>query len=218
MTIRKTANTSTSQFWLRPLSPEHLPFLVKWYEQIEDISMFDRRAPVPMSSTATEAEWREKILAPEPRTSYWFVMEDVAGNAAGLVGLQEINYIHGNGVLAVYVAKQFRRRGIGVRSCALLLDMAFNQLRLHRVTSYHRADNHASQKLAEACGFRREGCIRQSCFGAGEYIDRYLIGVLTSEWSEHRAGLRARLDPGTVVTLGQDPCTSWSWPTVLSQK
>lgn len=177
--------------------------------------MFDRRASVPVCGAATEVGWRENILAPEPRTSYWFVMEDVVGDVAGLGGLQEINHAHGDAVLAVFISRNFRRRGIGVRSCALFLDLAFKQLRLHRVTSYHRADNHASQRLTEACGFRREGCIRQSCFSAGDYIDRYIIGVLAKEWLKHRAGLQARLDPGTVVTLGRERCTSWSWPTGL---
>ena len=216
MTTKKTKDASATLFKLRPLSLEHLPVLGKWYEQIEDISMFDRRVPVPVSGAASEAGWREIILAPEPRTSYWFLMEDVAGKAAGLGGLQEINHTHGDAVLAVFVSRQFRRRGIGIRSCALFLDMAFKQLRLHRVTSYFRADNRASKRLTKACGFRREGCIRQSCFSAGDYIDRYLIGLLAKEWLKHRADLQARLDPGTVVALGLEPCTNWSWPNVQS--
>jgi len=217
MTINKTKQTSDSQFWLRPLSLEHLPAIGKWYEQIEDISLFDRRAPAPVSGAAMEAGWREIISAPEPRTSYWFVMEDDAGDAAGLAGLQEINHVHGDAVIAVFVSRRVRRRGIGIRSCALLLDLAFKQLRLNRVTSYYRADNLASQGLTEACGFSREGCIRQSSFSAGDYIDRYLIGVLAKEWLEHREGLQTRLDPGTVVTLGQERCTNWSWPAIPSQ-
>lgn len=179
--------------------------------------MFDRRAPVPVCGAAIEAGWREIISAQEPRTSYWFIMADDAGEAGGLAGLQEINHAHGDAVFAIFVSRRIRRRGIGIRSCALLLDLAFKQLRLNRVTSYYRADNLASQRLTEASGFCREGCIRQSSFSAGAYIDRYLIGILAKEWFEHRKDLQARLDPGTVVTLGPEPCTSWSWPAIPLQ-
>lgn len=189
-----------------------IPTLAKWLEDIEDLAMFDRRVPVPLDAAAMESEWRTEIEGREPRSSYWFRIDDDQGSASGMAGLIQISYVHGSALMPMFVAKDIRGQGVGVRARALLLDLAFDQLRLARITSLHRADNVASRRLNEACAFKPEGCIRKGCYAGGVYIDQMIYGVLAEEWRAHRDVLRARLGPEVMVTLGNKPEGPWSWP------
>lgn len=210
-------NVKREQYWLRPLGLDHIPVITKWLEQVEDLAMFDRRMPVPLNAAAVEAEYRESIVAPEPRTSYWFVIEDNGEKSVGVLGLDGINYAHGHAVLPVFIAESWRRKGIALRARALLLDLAFDQLRMTRITSYHRADNDVSRRLNEACGLREEGCIRKGWFAGGQYVDLMVFGILAEEWREHRSMLKAKLRTDVVVTLGAKPWGRWSWPQITEK-
>lgn len=205
------ANNS-QQYWLRPLGLDDIPVIAKWLEDVEDLAMFDRRIPVPLDKAAMETEWQNDIVAREPRTSYWFKIDDSCGEAFGMAGLTGISYVHGDALMPIFVAGVARRRGIGLRVRALLLDLAFDQLRLVRITSLHRADNDASRTLNEACGFKKEGCIRKGCFAGGKHIDQMIYGILAEEWYDHRDTLRQRVGSKVVVTLGGRPWGAWSWP------
>lgn len=199
-------------FRLRPLALEDVRTAARWHEQVEDLALFDRHIPVPLSADAMEASWREAIVAREPRTNYWFIVGGPGDEPIALVGLQDINHTHGDGVLALFVAEAWRGRGIGIRAIAVILDLAFDQLRLNRVSTCFREDNGASGLLTRRCGFKREGRVRQGWFSGGTHIDIVLVGVLAGEWRAARTKLRRKLDAGTTVMLGSNSDGPWSWP------
>jgi RimJ/RimL family protein N-acetyltransferase len=208
------SESTGGQFWLRPLAFEHIPVITRWHERIEDLKLFDRRMPLPVSAAAMEAAWRESILAPEPRTNYWFVIVDGDDAAVGLGGLQDINYVHGDAVLPIFIAESDRRNGLGTRAGALLLDLAFYQLRLTRVSTYVRADNEGSRRLTKGLGFREEGRIRKGWFADGAHVDIVVIGILSDEWLTHRELLQNALSADTCVALGAGSSGRWSWPRI----
>jgi RimJ/RimL family protein N-acetyltransferase len=201
-----------AKFRLRPLALEHIPDVTRWHERIDDLMLFDRRMPLPLSAAAMEGAWREIILASEPRTSYWFVIVDSEDTAVGLAGLQEINYVHGDAILAILIAEADRRNGLGTRAGALLLDAAFDQLRLTRVSTFVRADNEASQRLTTSLGFHEEGRIRKGWFADGAHTDILVIGMLCDEWRAHRETLQTKLGADICLVLGDGDSKRWSWP------
>ena len=202
------------RYWFRPLALDHIPVIARWHERIDDLKLFDRRMPLPISSAAMEAEWKNSIFATEPRTSHWFVIADGDNVVVGLAGLQEINYIHGDAVMAILVAEPGRRKGIGIRAGALLLDIAFYQLRLTRVSSFVRADNEGSNRMTAHLGFQEEGRIRKGWFTDGIHVDIRVIGLLLDEWETHRKTLQGELSTDTCLTLGDGPTDRWSWPKI----
>ena len=204
--------TECAHYRMRPLRQSDLPVFTSWMEQIEDLAMFDRRMPLPVSPEAVKKIWRKAILAKEPRSSNWFVILDQEERLVGAAGLEEIDYVHGNAILPVFIAQGSRRRGLALRALAMLLDMAFDQLRLTRVTTYYRADNENSQKLCTSVGFTEEGVMRRSCFAGGEYVDVHVIGMLEEEWAVQRERLQRELGGDVVLTLGRNVGGRWSWP------
>ena len=212
MSSMKDRNGQFKRYWLHPMSLEHIPIIAGWQEHIGDLSLFDRRTPMPVSADTMESMWRKSIDDGEPRTCNWFVIDDEEDRTVGLAGLQDINYVHGDAVLAILIARSERRKGIALRSSALLLDLGFHQLRLSRITTYYRADNEPSRRLTSECGFQKEGCIRKGWFVGGRHMDVIVIGILADEWRMHRKALNVRLDRDIIVSFRGNTLTNWSWP------
>ena len=104
----------TKHYRLRPLRMDDIPIVTTWMEDIEDLVMFDRRLVVPLDPASMELDWRDSIVAREPRSSYWFMIQDEDNLEVGLAGLLEINFVHGNALMAIFIAKEARGQGIGI--------------------------------------------------------------------------------------------------------
>ena len=186
--------------------------IAEWYEDIEDLVLIESKLPVPVNAQALEKAWQQDLVDTEPRSSHVFSICDENFEPIGYTGLQDINYAHGNGVVFVYIRKDKRRGGVALRSVALMLDLAFDQLRLHRVTTYVHARNNASVSLIKRMGFVDEGCMRESCFFDGEFSDVNIVGTLSREWLTVRRSLSEALDGQVVVAFGRNADSRWRWP------
>jgi [ribosomal protein S5]-alanine N-acetyltransferase len=74
-------------------------------------------------------------------------------------------------------------QGYATEAARAVLHYAFNRLNMSRVDLQCRADNTASQRVAERLGFRQEGCQRlRHRKKNGTLIDRLWYGLLREEW------------------------------------
>lgn len=62
----------------------------------------------------------------------------------------------------------------------------FTRLKLHRIWLEIDPRNLASIRVAEKCGFTREGFARKSFFMNGEYLDSVFYALLREEWERNR--------------------------------
>ena len=200
---------------MRPMGLHDIEAISHWFEHLPDLSLFDRKMPVPLTKSALGERWKESLSGGEFSKSFWFTINDECDAIVGIVGIDSVDYIHGDGVLALYFADHVRRKGLGIRASAMLIDIAFGQLRLNRMTSYYRSDNDATRALTGTLGFEVEGKMRRAWFTGGKHHDVLVIGLLASEWAETRANLRETLKGGPEITLGRAPWSSseWSDPT-----
>jgi RimJ/RimL family protein N-acetyltransferase len=95
---------------------------------------------------------------------------------------------------------------------SMMIDLAFKQLRLHRIATMHRADNAPSQALLSRLGFKQEGIARQSWFAQGNHFDLINAGLLKEDWLKVRIQLLQELSHSVVVRLGPNASTDWCWP------
>ena len=206
--IKKTGET----YYLRPLRKTDVATVSGWFESLDDLSLFDRTMRVPVNHDAVEKSLLDATGIEGAGGKCWFAIEARQDSLSGIAGLENINTINGDAVLAMFIEDTTRNKGIGVRSSALILDMAFDQLRLNRVTSFYRVDNEASRKLTTATGFQEEGRLRKAWFSGGEYIDMICVGLLQSEWAERRQQLAGELSADTRVKFGHGTSGGWYWP------
>ncbi len=209
-------DTLSHSYCLRPMCMDDVPTIARWFEHLADLCLFDRGCAVPVNEATVSANWAEILKGPEPAKAYWYALESDVGDVVAIIGLDNINYIHGDAIIAIYVCHRLRKLGIGSRTMAMVIDMAFDQLRLNRLTSYLREDNLSSRKLTKSVGFSQEGLIRQGWYSAGKHFDIVAIGLLSEEWPKHRKSLAKKLDNSIEIRLGRAQDDARKWPESLT--
>jgi hypothetical protein len=87
------------------------------------------------------------------------------------------------GLLGYTVGPAHAGRGYATAIAGAMLDLAFGELGLHRVTAGCFADNVASWRVMEKLGMRREQHgVRDSWHAELGWIDGYTYGILAEEW------------------------------------
>lgn len=90
-----------------------------------------------------------------------------------------------------FVLKAFTRRGFASEALRGTTRYAFEQMGVTRVELQCSSDNEASRNVAEKCGFRYEGCLRQrNRKKNGTLVDRLWFGLLRSDWEAMEIGER----------------------------
>jgi ribosomal-protein-alanine N-acetyltransferase len=187
--------------------------IAHWFSDPDDLSLFDRTSPIPVSLAAARGNWKEVLAGDRVRSNaFWYVVLSPSENIVAIGGLESINFFHGDAVVPMFVGKGMRGKGIGIRLLGLMLDLAFDRMRLIRVTTWYREDNLASQKILQASGFHEEGRLRHAWFNNGKHLDLVVAGLLREDWRKKREGLREGLGREVVVRFGPDSSQETSWP------
>ena len=74
-------------------------------------------------------------------------------------------------------------RGYATEASAVLLQLAFQGLGLHRVIGRCDARNTASARVLERLGMRREGHLVENEWVKGEWTDELVFAILDREWA-----------------------------------
>ena len=161
---------------LCPVEEDDIPFLTRnWNEPTVRRWM---PAADPTSSDDLEAdlaEWRE-----DGDTTRLLACVD--GEAVGSISLFHVEERSGNAFVGAFVDPAHQGNGYGRALTAQMVDYAFNERRLHRLTAHALATNEPSRATLESVGFEQEGRQRDGYFVDGEYVDRVTYGLLEDDW------------------------------------
>jgi RimJ/RimL family protein N-acetyltransferase len=80
-----------------------------------------------------------------------------------------------------WLAPEARGRGVATRAVRLIARWAFEDLEVARLELTCSPDNHASQRVAERCGFTRQGLLRSHTQFKGERRDTVVFRLLSGE-------------------------------------
>jgi RimJ/RimL family protein N-acetyltransferase len=78
----------------------------------------------------------------------------------------------------------YRGKGYGTDAINALLDFAFGELGLERVSLGTLAANEAGQRAYEKAGFKLEGTARSATFNRGKFHDVTLMGLTRADWEK----------------------------------
>ena len=137
--------------------------------------------PYGMSEEQAASLVRDRIRATDDGTSAFFTLVDPTDTLLGSVSLLRVDRSDAVGLVAYWLRRESRGRGIGTRAVALLCRWAFDSLGLERLELTVDVRNDASRRLAERAGFQLEATLRSSRSIHGERVDEYLYSLLPSD-------------------------------------
>jgi len=166
---------------LRPAAPRDADLLWRWrtewsvrrFQPLHDLSTGQLRADVSNQRISDLYRGRGEKFQ-------WIVLLD--GRPAGWVTLVVSNWEHGLAEVGYALATE--HHGKGLMTCALtrLLDDVFHHTAVERVEARCAADNIASRRVLEKCGFRYEGRLRGYFRLRGRRVDNLLYAILRSDF------------------------------------
>ena len=174
---------------LRNFEREDLKHLHEWQND-EEVMRLARSFPDhTISREALEARYEKAIKGDDFGERYYIIEERTTGKPIGWTSLDIHRWTRratGADIGLAIGEKNHWKKGYGTEAVQLLLQEAFEQLNLHRLTWWTFAENEASLALAKKTGFREEGRTRDSVFFDNQYHDSVILGLLKEEYEARK--------------------------------
>jgi RimJ/RimL family protein N-acetyltransferase len=163
-----------------PFGEEHLAELEEMLGD-PDLLRFTRvPEPVPPGFARTWLERYEEGRRDTTREAF-AIVDDGSGVFLGLALAPQIDREARTAELGYVVAPVARGRGVATEALRQLTDWAFVELDLLRLELMINVDNAGSKKVAERCGYVREGVLRSHYFKPGAWEDTEIWSRLATD-------------------------------------
>jgi len=118
-----------------------------------------------------------------PRDNIQLAMElRTEGRVIGILRLTVVDSVSRIADFGYTLNRRYWGNGYATEGAAALLNAGFVQMNLHRVWATCDVRNHASYRVMEKLGMRREAEFRKDVLQKGEWRDSYLYAILAEEW------------------------------------
>lgn len=163
---------------LRPVLEEDVPLMLRWMND-QNVTQY-LRAYLPMTE-AGEKEWFANYHKRQPNDIILMLVVD--GKPIGVMGLHRISFKDGTATTGAYIGEsEYWGNGHGSEAKMLLLNYAFNELNLRKITSNVIAFNERSYKYSIKCGYKEEARLKDQIFTQGKYWDEIILAVFKEDW------------------------------------
>ncbi|MGW6488177.1 GNAT family N-acetyltransferase [Streptomyces sp. NPDC055056] len=134
----------------------------------------------PRSLSAT----RERIESDrdDDRDDFLVLLPD--STPIGHIALTCQNIVNGTAHVELMLAGEHRGHGHGTAAVDALVDLAFGELPLYRITAETHTDNAPALTVLTKAGFVHEGTSRAACLHRGRRHDLAVHSLLRPEWEE----------------------------------
>src|SRR3989344_1641062 len=152
----------------------------EWINDYEVVKFLGR----PFKSISPDEERRILKGLLLKKDTVLFAVETLdGGNLIGSISLMGINHFDGTAITGTLIGdKQYWRKGFATDAKMVLLNYAFTVLNLRRISTRVVADNIASVRVQEKCGYTREGVWRKEVYTDGKYRHVVLLAVFRNGW------------------------------------
>ena len=165
---------------LEPLGEQHLGGLAELGQ--DPLVARNTRVPEPWPDgfERTWLELYEQGHRDGTRDGY-AVVDAETGDFLGIAGVVDIEPDANQGEIGYALAPDARGLGIATRALELVTRYALGELGLERVELQIATDNDASIRVAEKCGYRREGVLRSLYIKPGRRGDFVIYSKLPGD-------------------------------------
>ncbi|MDX8046671.1 GNAT family protein [Gracilibacillus sp. S3-1-1] len=128
----------------------------------------------------------ESVLMDASSSKSYMIVDNEENLSIGITSLIHIDGKNRNAECIIDIGeKQYWGNGYGKEALSLLLDFAFNELNLHRISLNVFSFNKRAIHVYQSLGFIQEGTSRQALFRNGQWHDIIQMGILQAEWSNN---------------------------------
>lgn len=125
----------------------------------------------------------EQVILGSHNAGSYIILEKDKNVPIGIVSLINIDYKNRNAECIIDIGeKEYWGKGYGAEGLKLLLDYAFYELNMHRLSLKVFSFNDRAIRLYRKIGFQHEGTSRESLFRAGQWHDIIHMGLLQREY------------------------------------
>ena len=163
---------------LREQREEDATFFAYWFNQ--PAIMFQCGLTEP-----TDLEKERKYINEYHRSgdSVWFTITDTDGSILGETGLLRMFPAwHCTDLTIIIPDPEKQNKGYGTEAIRLMLDMAFHEYDMNRVSIGVVGLNNDALRFYQKIGFKQEGVQEQGYFYNGEYSDFVMMRILRDEY------------------------------------
>ena len=176
----------TERLILRPFERSDLDDVLSYYSLPEVQRYLDWKARDKTEAKAAfEAMRKQKRLTRPGEILTLAVVRKTDGAVMGHVSLRWTDATAGQGEIRFAVAPVYRRHGYCREAVSAVLDLGFDDYRLHRIFAVTAGNNEASARLLKGLGMRLEAHYREHALFQGEWDEELHYAILSREW--HRS-------------------------------
>lgn len=132
----------------------------------------------------------QKMMRESDRFYDLAVFEKTSGEMVGTVAAMDV--LRGLGqtsYLGYFIHNRFWGKGYGKEAALAMIDIAFRDIKLHRIEAGIEPSNRRSIMLARSIGLRKEGLKKRAVFLRGQWIDLVMYSATCEEFGVKWKGL-----------------------------
>jgi RimJ/RimL family protein N-acetyltransferase len=176
----KAARYRSARMRLEPFGESHLDELTELLDDPELLRFTRVPEPAPEGFAATWLARYEEGRADGTREAF-AIVDEADGRFLGLALAPSIDRESATLELGYVVAPADRGRGVATAALRLLTEWAFAEAGAERIELLISVQNIASKRVAERCGYRRDGVLRSAYFKQGRREDTELWSRLATD-------------------------------------
>lgn len=155
------------------------------YKNIRDkeIQKYTLNIPFPYAEADAVDFIKQAAKNRKLKSAYEFAITSTEDDEViGGISLRDLDWKNKNAELGYWLGKKNRNKGYVSEAIKLILEFAFNELKLNRISARLWEKNLASIKVLKKNKFKKEGLLREMVFKAGEWQNDLVYGVIRRDW------------------------------------
>jgi [ribosomal protein S5]-alanine N-acetyltransferase len=166
--------------YLRALEPEDYKITINWRNNDEIWAMIG--SPKHFVSSEYERQWILDAIHNQKEIKLGVCLKE-NNELIGLATIKDINWINRSAHCPSMIGeKKYWSKGLGSEARLLLLKYAFFEKGFERIWGLILEDNINSIRMAEKCGYKKEGLLRNSVYKNGKFHNQIMVSVLREEF------------------------------------
>lgn len=172
----------TNRLILKVLGPDYAADVLRFYEN--DKELFEQYEVDRCESFYTEGHQRT-ILHLEyglclklQLVRFYVFLKEAPDTIIGTVSLYEISKPFAKAEVGYKFSSAYHHHGYASEAVEKILDMAFSELKLHRICAHVHESNLPSIRLLTGLGFEKEGICRHHMYMRGKWVDHLQFSLL----------------------------------------